>query len=50
MQTNKVLAGFLGVTMMFGLAAGSQAQKVVVAHRGASGYLPEHTLEAKAMA
>ena len=26
------------------------AQKVVVAHRGASGYLPEHTLEAKAMA
>ncbi len=24
--------------------------KVVVAHRGASGYLPEHTLEAKAMA
>lgn len=26
------------------------AQKIVVAHRGASGYLPEHTLEAKAMA
>ncbi len=26
------------------------AQKVVVAHRGASGYLPEHTLEAKSMA
>lgn len=25
-------------------------QKIVVAHRGASGYLPEHTLEAKAMA
>ncbi|WP_369820296.1 glycerophosphodiester phosphodiesterase family protein [Tenacibaculum sp. SG-28] len=24
--------------------------KVVVAHRGASGYLPEHTMEAKAMA
>lgn len=23
---------------------------VVIAHRGASGYLPEHTLEAKAMA
>lgn len=34
------------------LVAGSaaQAQKLVVAHRGASGYLPEHTLEAKAMA
>ena len=25
-------------------------KKIVVAHRGASGYLPEHTLEAKAMA
>ena len=24
--------------------------KVVIAHRGASGYLPEHTLESKAMA
>ena len=26
------------------------AQPLVIAHRGASGYLPEHTLEAKAMA
>jgi glycerophosphoryl diester phosphodiesterase len=26
------------------------AQPIVIAHRGASGYLPEHTLEAKAMA
>ncbi|WP_260864246.1 glycerophosphodiester phosphodiesterase [Citrobacter sp. Marseille-Q6884] len=26
------------------------SQKVVIAHRGASGYLPEHTLEAKAFA
>ena len=25
-------------------------KKIVIAHRGASGYLPEHTLEAKAMA
>jgi glycerophosphoryl diester phosphodiesterase len=30
--------------------SGAVAQKIVVAHRGASGYLPEHTLEAKAMA
>lgn len=30
--------------------AQSAADKVVVAHRGASGYLPEHTLPAKAMA
>lgn len=28
----------------------SKAKKVVIAHRGASGYLPEHTLQAKAMA
>ena len=31
-------------------SSGAFAQNVVVAHRGASGYLPEHTLEAKAMA
>lgn len=29
---------------------GSCSQPVVIAHRGASGYLPEHTLAAKAMA
>lgn len=28
----------------------SKSSKIVVAHRGASGYLPEHTLAAKAMA
>ena len=28
----------------------ANAQPIVIAHRGASGYLPEHTLEAKAMA
>jgi glycerophosphoryl diester phosphodiesterase len=45
-----LLARFLGVVLM-GLSGGELlAQKVVVAHRGASGYLPEHTLEAKAMA
>ena len=27
-----------------------KTKKIVIAHRGASGYLPEHTLEAKAMA
>ncbi|QKJ89135.1 Glycerophosphodiester phosphodiesterase [Paramixta manurensis] len=31
-------------------AAAETNGKVVIAHRGASGYLPEHTLEAKAMA
>ena len=28
----------------------TMADKIVIAHRGASGYLPEHTLEAKALA
>ncbi len=36
--------------LIFSLAASRAAQPVVIAHRGASGYLPEHTLEAKAMA
>ena len=31
-------------------AASRTAQKLVIAHRGASGYLPEHTIAAKAMA
>jgi glycerophosphoryl diester phosphodiesterase len=31
-------------------AAAAQAAPIVIAHRGASGYLPEHTLEAKALA
>lgn len=31
-------------------AVTASAQPVVIAHRGASGYLPEHTLEAKALA
>lgn len=38
----------LGVLMTSGWAAG--ADPVVIAHRGASGYLPEHTLEAYALA
>ena len=33
-----------------GAAVNAQTGKIVIAHRGASGYLPEHTLEAKAMA
>jgi glycerophosphoryl diester phosphodiesterase len=32
------------------LAADSSMKKIVIAHRGASGYLPEHTLAAVAMA
>jgi glycerophosphoryl diester phosphodiesterase len=39
----------LGATLSSSALAQSSA-KVVVAHRGASGYLPEHTMPAKAMA
>ena len=39
-----LLAGGLGAT------AAEPARPLVIAHRGASGYLPEHTLAAKAMA
>ena len=41
----------IGVLLMTAtLSIQAQSQKVVIAHRGASGYLPEHTLQAKAMA
>ncbi len=40
----------LSITLLTLLASEAMAQKIVIAHRGASGYLPEHTLEAKAMA
>ena len=44
MMTGILLAGS---TLSFATLA---ADKIVIAHRGASGYLPEHTLPAKAMA
>jgi glycerophosphoryl diester phosphodiesterase len=45
----------IGATLLLtlGLAAGpvpAETQKAIIAHRGASGYLPEHTLEAYALA
>lgn len=41
----------LPVALVLGLiAAPATARPLVIAHRGASGYLPEHTLEAYAMA
>jgi glycerophosphoryl diester phosphodiesterase len=40
----------LTVGVALAAAAGAGSRKVVVAHRGASGYLPEHTIPAIAMA
>lgn len=36
--------------ILLGVSFPLLAQKIVIAHRGASGYLPEHTLESKALA
>ena len=54
---NRTILGAIAMTLMASAAltpststAQSAADKIVVAHRGASGYLPEHTLPAKAMA
>jgi glycerophosphoryl diester phosphodiesterase len=45
------IAQKIGVLVMATVVSSqSFSQKIVIAHRGASGYLPEHTLEAKAMA
>lgn len=44
-----LMSGMLlaATALSFSAVAG---EKIVIAHRGASGYLPEHTLPAKAMA
>lgn len=44
------LAAALLATASLVTTACAENPKVVIAHRGASGYLPEHTLEAKALA
>ncbi|RCV62766.1 glycerophosphoryl diester phosphodiesterase [Methanophagales archaeon] len=48
-----VLLGLLALLVVAAMALSVSAQdgdKIVIAHRGASGYLPEHTLEAYTMA
>nr|WP_293992593.1 glycerophosphodiester phosphodiesterase [uncultured Fusobacterium sp.] len=40
-----ILLGILSSASLF-----AQSEKLIIAHRGASGYLPEHTLESKALA
>jgi glycerophosphoryl diester phosphodiesterase len=55
---SRLLGGVLFMSLALGnivplvpaMAQSEAAEKVVVAHRGASGYLPEHTLAAAAMA
>lgn len=52
-MTRTLFTAFLGLGLAFSLSAklrASESKPLVIAHRGASGYLPEHTLVAKAMA
>lgn len=51
MKRAQITACLLLALLMPGTTmAQTSSDKIVIAHRGASGYLPEHTLEAKAMA
>ena len=47
-QVKALLTGIILATSM--VSAAQAADKVVIAHRGASGYVPEHTLAAYALA
>jgi len=54
---NRILRIMIAVLCFYGCNSttkskkmNSQSTKIVIAHRGASGYLPEHTLASKAMA
>lgn len=40
----------IALVALFGLCSASMSEPIVIAHRGASGYLPEHTLASKALA
>ncbi|MGL5120738.1 MAG: glycerophosphodiester phosphodiesterase, partial [Plesiomonas shigelloides] len=47
---NKTLLALMTSAVLVAPVFAQTGDKIVVAHRGASGYLPEHTLPAKAMA
>ncbi|MDG6881893.1 Glycerophosphoryl diester phosphodiesterase precursor [Phocoenobacter uteri] len=48
---NKFILSLISSAVLAGSLSSAFAQdKIIIAHRGASGYLPEHTLESKALA
>lgn len=49
MKMMKLKVIFIGFILV-GFSLGAEEKKVVIAHRGASGYLPEHSMSSKAMA
>ncbi len=49
----KTLVAILALSTLTACSSSSMMKnddKLIIAHRGASGYLPEHTLESKALA
>lgn len=50
MNRRQVLTGAAALTFSAGHANAARAKPLVIAHRGASGYLPEHTLPAYSLA
>ena len=46
----KILTSLALATVLAGVGRAAETRPLVIAHRGASGYLPEHTLPAKALA
>jgi glycerophosphoryl diester phosphodiesterase len=49
-KRSKLVAIGLGIVTMLTMSSAYSEAPLVIAHRGASGYLPEHTIAAKAMA
>lgn len=49
-KTAFIFASILLFSSLFTCISAASGRKIVIAHRGACGYLPEHSLEAKAMA
>ncbi|MDE3954307.1 hypothetical protein NUS47_04025, partial [Glaesserella parasuis] len=54
MKLTKFALGLVATAVLAGCSTSTsvatQSDKLIIAHRGASGYLPEHTLESKALA
>ena len=49
-KTAFIFVSILLFSTLFDYVSAATGKKIVIAHRGACGYLPEHSLEAKAMA
>jgi len=50
MKKKQIMLTLAASLLVTSLAQATENDKIVIAHRGASGYLPEHSIAAKAMA